>query len=81
MGPCQGRYCGPLIAAMTARRIGEGLGERSGFAPNPPVSPVTIADLLGPVGGDATVAAAIRAARTTLAGGSGSGSGSGAVDA
>jgi NADPH-dependent 2,4-dienoyl-CoA reductase/sulfur reductase-like enzyme len=68
MGPCQGRYCGPLIAAMTARRIGEDLTEMSGFAPNPPVKPVTIADLLGSEGDDEAVATAIRAARTKLAG-------------
>ena len=68
MGPCQGRYCGPLIASMTARGLGTPLDERSGFAPNPPVKPVAIADLLGPEGGDETVAAAISAARTKLAG-------------
>ena len=73
MGPCQGRYCGPLIAAMTARRTGEELTEMSGFAPNPPVKPVAIADLLGPEGGGETVAAAIRVARTKLASGSGPG--------
>jgi hypothetical protein len=54
---------------MTARRIGEELGERSGFAPNPPVKPVTISDLLGPAGADEPVASAIRAARARLAGG------------
>ena len=68
MGPCQGRYCGPLIAAMTSRRISEELTEMSGFAPSPPVKPVTIADLLGPEG-EETVEVAIRAARMKLAGG------------
>ena len=70
MGPCQGRYCGPLIAAMTSRRIGEELTEMSGFAPSPPVKPAAIADLLGPEGGsNESVAVAIRAARSRLAGG------------
>jgi NADPH-dependent 2,4-dienoyl-CoA reductase/sulfur reductase-like enzyme len=69
MGPCQGRYCGPLIAAMTARRIGEELTELSGFAPNPPIKPVTIGDLLGPPTDGSAVAAAIADARTRLAGG------------
>jgi thioredoxin reductase len=46
MGPCQGRYCGPVIAAMAARRTGQVLGERSGFAPAPPVKPIEISALL-----------------------------------
>jgi NADPH-dependent 2,4-dienoyl-CoA reductase/sulfur reductase-like enzyme len=76
MGPCQGRYCGPLVAAMTARRTGAELGERSGFAPNPPVKPATVGDLIGPggpggVGDRDALAAAVRAARARLAGGAG----------
>jgi NADPH-dependent 2,4-dienoyl-CoA reductase/sulfur reductase-like enzyme len=75
MGPCQGRYCGPLVAAMTARRLGEDLTEMSGFAPNPPVKPVAIGDLLGPAGAQSThgpdVAAAIRDAGARLAAGAG----------
>lgn len=46
MGPCQGRYCGPLIAAMVARSTGKAPGELSGFAPAPPVRPVEIGSLL-----------------------------------
>lgn len=46
MGPCQGRYCGPVIAAMTARSTGQALGELSGFAPAPPVKPIEIGALL-----------------------------------
>jgi D-hydroxyproline dehydrogenase subunit alpha len=45
MGACQGRYCGPLIAAAIAARGGGTVGERSGFAPRPPAKPITIADL------------------------------------
>ncbi|MGH3264782.1 MAG: FAD-dependent oxidoreductase, partial [Trebonia sp.] len=46
MGPCQGRYCAPVIAAMLARGSGEPPSEFSGFAPSPPVKPVAIGDLL-----------------------------------
>jgi hypothetical protein len=46
MGPCQGRYCGPVIAAMVAHRTGHALDELSGFAPAPPVKPVEIGALL-----------------------------------
>lgn len=43
MGPCQGRYCRPLLEAL----IGERPHELSGFAPRPPVGPVLIRDLAG----------------------------------
>jgi NADPH-dependent 2,4-dienoyl-CoA reductase/sulfur reductase-like enzyme len=73
MGPCQGRYCGQLVAAMAARRLDEDLTEMSGFAPNPPVKPVAIGDLLGPADAQSThgadVAAAIRDAGERLAAG------------
>jgi NADPH-dependent 2,4-dienoyl-CoA reductase/sulfur reductase-like enzyme len=48
MGGCQGRYCGPLIAELAARRTGEPLGELSGFAPNPPLRPIAIEELAPP---------------------------------
>ncbi len=48
MGPCQGRYCGPLIAGMVARATGEAPGELSGFAPAPPLRPIEIDLLIGP---------------------------------
>lgn len=41
MGPCQGRYCRPLLEAL----IGQPRHELSGFAPRPPVGPVRICDL------------------------------------
>jgi hypothetical protein len=43
MGPCQGRYCRPLLEAL----IGQSPHELSGFAPRPPVGPVRIRDLAG----------------------------------
>lgn len=43
MGRCQGRYCGPLLAARLA---GDGpVGEGDLFAPRPPFKPLTIAEL------------------------------------
>jgi NADPH-dependent 2,4-dienoyl-CoA reductase/sulfur reductase-like enzyme len=47
MGPCQGRYCGPVLAAMIARGTGERPDEFSGFAPSPPAKPLEIGALLG----------------------------------
>ncbi|MCX7342119.1 MAG: FAD-dependent oxidoreductase [Hyphomicrobiales bacterium] len=47
MGRCQGRYCGPLIAAHLAEETGRPLDERALFAPRAPVKPVTISDLVG----------------------------------
>jgi thioredoxin reductase len=43
MGRCQGRYCGPLLAAQLAGD--EPVGEGDLFAPRPPFKPMTIADL------------------------------------
>jgi thioredoxin reductase len=47
MGACQGRYCGPVIAALTAARRGEALNEAGYWAPRPPVKPIRIADIVG----------------------------------
>lgn len=47
MGPCQGRYCAPVLAAMVARGTGERPDELSGFAPSPPTKPLEIGALLG----------------------------------
>ena len=35
MGRCQGRYCGPVIAALSAERRGEALSEAGHWAPAP----------------------------------------------
>jgi thioredoxin reductase len=45
MGPCQGRYCRPLLEALISAAGGQAPDEFSGFAPQPPVRPVTIRDL------------------------------------
>ena len=43
MGRCQGRYCGPLLAAQLAGDRSAGEGDL--FAPRPPFKPMTIAEL------------------------------------
>jgi NAD(P)H-nitrite reductase large subunit len=48
MGKCQGRYCGPVLAEMEARRRGVPVSERSGFAPQAPVKPVPLGDVAQP---------------------------------
>jgi NADPH-dependent 2,4-dienoyl-CoA reductase/sulfur reductase-like enzyme len=47
MGKCQGRYCSPVLMALAARQSGEPVGPYSGFAPQAPVTPMTIAALAG----------------------------------
>jgi NADPH-dependent 2,4-dienoyl-CoA reductase/sulfur reductase-like enzyme len=47
MGRCQGRYCGPIIAALSAEHQGEALNEAGHWAPRPPVKPIRIGDIVG----------------------------------
>jgi hypothetical protein len=47
MGRCQGRYCGPVLAALAADRQGVALDEAAHWAPRPPVKPIRIADIVG----------------------------------
>src|SRR6202008_721482 len=47
MGRCQGRYCGPILAALAADRQGVALDEAAHWAPRPPVKPIRIADIVG----------------------------------
>jgi NADPH-dependent 2,4-dienoyl-CoA reductase/sulfur reductase-like enzyme len=47
MGRCQGRYCGPVLAALAAARQGVPLDEAAHWAPRPPVKPIAIADIVG----------------------------------
>ncbi|MEO1105045.1 MAG: NAD(P)/FAD-dependent oxidoreductase, partial [Pseudomonadota bacterium] len=46
MGRCQGRYCGPALAALMAARTNQPMDERAFFAPRPPIKPVPISCLL-----------------------------------
>jgi NADPH-dependent 2,4-dienoyl-CoA reductase/sulfur reductase-like enzyme len=47
MGRCQGRYCGPVLAALAAARQAVPLDEAAHWAPRPPVKPIHISDIVG----------------------------------
>jgi NADPH-dependent 2,4-dienoyl-CoA reductase/sulfur reductase-like enzyme len=47
MGRCQGRYCGPVLAALAAARRTLPLDEAAHWAPRPPVKPIRISDITG----------------------------------
>lgn len=47
MGRCQGRYCVPLVDEMLHARTGLSLDEAGGQAPQAPIKPVRIAELIG----------------------------------
>jgi len=46
MGRCQGRYCGPILAALSAVREGRALDEAGHWAPRPPITPIRIGDIV-----------------------------------
>jgi NADPH-dependent 2,4-dienoyl-CoA reductase/sulfur reductase-like enzyme len=46
MGRCQGRYCGPILALLSAERERRSLDESGHWAPRPPVTPIPIADIV-----------------------------------
>lgn len=48
MGKCQGRYCGPVVVALSAERSGNPVDERSGFAPQVPFKPTPISVIASP---------------------------------
>jgi len=48
MGACQGRYCGPILAALMAERRGRVPDDEFRFAPRVPIKPVSVADLARP---------------------------------
>jgi NADPH-dependent 2,4-dienoyl-CoA reductase/sulfur reductase-like enzyme len=51
MGPCQGRICGPVIAAILADLLGKPIAEIGTYRPRAPFKPITIgalADLASP---------------------------------
>jgi hypothetical protein len=45
MGCCQGRYCGPVAARVTAAAEGRMPTDRGYFAPRVPIKPVSVAAL------------------------------------
>jgi NADPH-dependent 2,4-dienoyl-CoA reductase/sulfur reductase-like enzyme len=46
MGRCQGRYCGPILATLSAESERRALDEAGHWAPRPPVTPIPIADIV-----------------------------------
>ncbi len=46
MGPCQGRYCAPVVLHMLAKDHGQMIDEYSFFAPRSPLKPIRIRDML-----------------------------------
>jgi hypothetical protein len=50
MGPCQGRICGPVVAAIAAEVLGKPIAEIGPYRPRAPFKPITVgalADLAG----------------------------------
>jgi NADPH-dependent 2,4-dienoyl-CoA reductase/sulfur reductase-like enzyme len=45
MGPCQGRICGPIVAAIMADALGKPLAEIGTFRPRAPWKPITVGAL------------------------------------
>jgi NADPH-dependent 2,4-dienoyl-CoA reductase/sulfur reductase-like enzyme len=45
MGPCQGRLCGPVVAALMAETLGRPIAEIGAYRPRAPYKPVTVAML------------------------------------
>jgi NAD(P)H-nitrite reductase large subunit len=53
MGPCQGRLCGPTVAAVIAETRGVSVEEVGHFRPRAPYKPITVQELAGaPHGAD-----------------------------
>ncbi|HKX08334.1 MAG TPA: NAD(P)/FAD-dependent oxidoreductase, partial [Stellaceae bacterium] len=50
MGRCQGRYCGPVLATLSAGHESRPLDEAGHWAPRPPVAPISIGDIVRAVG-------------------------------
>lgn len=47
MGPCQGRLCGPTVAAIIAKERGVPIGEIGTYRPRAPYKPMTLGALAG----------------------------------
>jgi NADPH-dependent 2,4-dienoyl-CoA reductase/sulfur reductase-like enzyme len=45
MGPCQGRICGPVVAAILADTLARPIGEIGTYRPRAPYKPITVAAL------------------------------------
>ena len=45
MGPCQGRICGPVVAAIIADVHGKPMAEIGTYRPRAPFKPITVGAL------------------------------------
>ena len=45
MGPCQGRICGPVVAAIAADVLGKPIAEIGTYRPRAPFKPITVGAL------------------------------------
>jgi bacterioferritin-associated ferredoxin len=45
MGPCQGRICGPIVAAVIAEARGQSIAETGTYRPRAPYKPITVGAL------------------------------------
>ena len=45
LGPCQGRICGPVVAAIAADVLGKPIGEIGTYRPRAPFKPITVGTL------------------------------------
>jgi hypothetical protein len=45
MGPCQGRICGPVVAAVIAEARDVPIGEVGAYRPRAPYKPITVGAL------------------------------------
>jgi bacterioferritin-associated ferredoxin len=47
MGPCQGRICGPIVAAVIADTLQKPIAEIGAYRPRAPYKPITLGALAG----------------------------------
>ena len=47
MGPCQGRVCGPIVAAVMADTLGKSIAATGTYRPRAPYKPITVGALAG----------------------------------
>lgn len=47
MGPCQGRMCGPTLAAVLAQAAGRSIAETGHLRVRPPIKPITVGEMAG----------------------------------
>jgi NADPH-dependent 2,4-dienoyl-CoA reductase/sulfur reductase-like enzyme len=60
MGPCQGRLCGPTVAAIMAAERGVAMEEIGYYRLRPPFKPITVAEIASLPPSEAAIAAVVR---------------------